>query len=85
MLILNTKHAAYDRLVDVLEKESSANANEDTLQERLNNALDGLKLLLMAWARYEDEQVSPQARERAKDARQDWGRMAKRFLERDES
>jgi hypothetical protein len=84
MLILNTKHAAYDRLVDVLEKESPANANEDSLQERLNNALDGLKLLLMAWARYEDEQVSPQARERAKDARQDWGRMAKRFLERDE-
>lgn len=85
MLILNTKHAAYDRLVDVLEKESSTNANDDTLQERLNNALDGLKLLLMAWARYEDEQPSPQARERAKDARQDWGRMAKRFLERDES
>lgn len=85
MLTLNTKHAAYDRLVDVLEKDSPANSNQDTLQERLNNALDGLKLLLMAWARYEDEQVSPQARERAKDARQDWGRMAKRFLERDES
>jgi hypothetical protein len=38
----------------------------------------------MAWARYEDEQISAQARERAKDARQDWGRMAKRFLEKDE-
>jgi len=80
MLTLNTSHAAYDRLVDVLEKESSNDADDDTLQERLNNALDGLKLLLMAWARYEDEQQSPQARERAKDARLDWGRMARRFL-----
>jgi hypothetical protein len=84
MLTLNTNHAAYDRLVDVLEKESSERDSEDSLQDRLNNALDGLKLLLMAWARYEDEQISAQARERAKDARQDWGRMAKRFLEKDE-
>jgi hypothetical protein len=83
VLTLNTSHAAYDRLVDVLEKETSGNVDDETLQERLNNALDGLKLLLMAWARYEDEQQSPQARERAKDARVDWGRMARRFLDRD--
>lgn len=83
VLTLNTSHAAYDRLVDVLEKETSNDDDEETLQERLNNALDGLKLLLMAWARYEDEQQSPQARERVKDARIDWGRMARRFLDRD--
>jgi hypothetical protein len=83
VLTLNTGHAAYDRLVDVLEKESSGDSDDETLQERLNNALDGLKLLLMAWARYEDEQQSPQARERAQDARVDWGRMARRFLDRD--
>lgn len=84
MLTINRNHAAYERLVDVLEKEVSSKDDEDSLRERLNNALDGLKLLLMAWARYEDEQMSPQARERAKDARQDWGRMAKRFLQKDE-
>ncbi len=84
MLTLNTGHAAYDRLVDVLEKESSSKDDPDSLRERLDNALDGLKLLLMAWARYEDEQIQPQARERVKEARQDWGRMAKRFLEKDE-
>jgi hypothetical protein len=84
MLTLNTNHAAYKRLVDVLEKESADESDVEVLKERLNNALDGLKLLLMAWARYEDEQASPAARERAQDARQDWGRMARRFLEQDE-
>jgi len=84
MLTLNTNHAAYRRLVDVLEKESADESDPEVLKERLHNALDGLKLLLMAWARYEDEQASPGARERAKDARQDWGRMARRFLEQDE-
>jgi hypothetical protein len=85
MLTLNTRHAAYDRLVDVLEKESTGESDEDSLQDRLNNALDGLKLLLMAWARYEDEQPSSQARERAQEARVDWGRMARRFLDREGS
>jgi len=82
LLTLNTNHPAYDRLVDVLEKDSSDNDDNDSLQERLNNALDGLKLLLMAWARYEDEQQSGVARERAQEARVDWGRMARRFLDR---
>lgn len=83
MITLNTRHSAYDRLVDVLEKEVSGEEDEDSLQDRLNNALNGLKLLLMAWARYEDEQTSAQARERAQEARVDWGRMARRFLERE--
>jgi Histidine kinase-, DNA gyrase B-, and HSP90-like ATPase len=83
MLTLNTNHSAYDRLVDVLEKEGDEE-NSANLQERLDNALNGLKLLLMAWARYEDEQPSSQARQKAQEARIDWGRMARRFLDRDE-
>ena len=81
IITLNTEHAAYDRLVDVLERDP-ANSSDEKLAERLNNALEGLKLLLMAWARYEDEQGTGQARERAQDARVDWGRIARRFLER---
>jgi len=80
LITLNTEHGAYNRLVDVLERDP-ANASDENLVERLNNALSGLKLLLMAWARYEDEQGSGQARERAQDARVDWGRIARRFLE----
>ena len=81
IITLNTEHGAYNRLVDVLEQDP-ANETDANLVERLNNALAGLKLLLMAWARYEDEQGTGQARERAQDARVDWGRIARRFLER---
>jgi hypothetical protein len=84
VLTLNTNHPAYQRLVDVLEKDVSGINDVEILRDRLLNALDGLKLLLMAWARYEDEQVSPQSREKVKDSRQDWGRVAKRFMEKNE-
>jgi len=80
IVTLNTRHPAYPRLVDVLEKDQ-ADQSVDTLKDRLNNALEGLKLLLMAWARYEDEQDTT-GREAAQDARVDWGRIARRFLER---
>jgi hypothetical protein len=82
ILTLNTRHPAYSRLVDVLERDRT-NQTSENLQQRLNNALDGLKLLLMAWARYEDEQDSIK-RENAQDARVDWGRIARRFLERND-
>lgn len=45
---------------------------------------DGLKLLLMAWARYEDEQPEGKRKQDAQDARIDWGRLARRFLENEE-
>ena len=79
-MTLNTRHPAYSRLVDVLERDR-AEVSIESLQDRLNNALEGLKLLLMAWARYEDEQEAVK-REHAQDARVDWGRIARRFLDR---
>jgi hypothetical protein len=82
IITLNTRHPAYSRLVDVLERDKKDQSTQ-SLEERLNNALNGLKLLLMAWARYEDEQDSAR-REDAQDARVDWGRIARRFLDRNE-
>jgi hypothetical protein len=82
IITLNTRHPAYSRLVDLLERDKK-NQSVESLEERLNNALNGLKLLLMAWARYEDEQDSVR-REEAQDARVDWGRIARRFLDRSE-
>ena len=70
IITLNTRHPAYSRLVDVLERDKKDQSTQ-SLEERLNNALNGLKLLLMAWARYEDEQDSVR-REDAQDARVDW-------------
>ncbi|MBW4687972.1 MAG: ATP-binding protein [Komarekiella atlantica HA4396-MV6] len=55
IVTLNTNHPAYQNLVEILEEDVDK-ADIDTLRSRLVNSLDGLKLLLMAWARYEDEQ-----------------------------
>lgn len=78
---LNTQHPAYDNLVDILEEDVEGVA-ADVLRDRLTNALDGLKVLLTAWARYEDELEGPR-RQNAQDARNDWGRIARDFLTTD--
>ena len=83
MITLNANHPAYKNLVEVLEEEVEG-VDLETLRSRLTNSLEGLKLLLMAWARYEDEQPDGPRRQRAQDARVDWGRVARQFLDGDE-
>jgi len=83
VITLNTGHPAFRHLVDVVSREENGN-DAAKLQARLTRAADGLKLLLSAWARYEDEQTDNRKRDQVKDARADWGRMARRFLEREE-
>ncbi|WP_405143270.1 ATP-binding protein [Paenibacillus sp. FSL H7-0942] len=78
-IILNTRHPAYDNFLEVLERDSHEN-NINELTDRLEIASNGLKLLLMAWARYEDELLDGPLKEKAQEARTDWGRVAKRFL-----
>jgi hypothetical protein len=82
IITLNTSHPAYAHLIEVLEDELDE-ADLEALKSRLIRARDGLKLLLTAWARYEDEQPDRQ-RSRVQDARWDWGRMARDFLEGEE-
>lgn len=83
IVTLNTSHPAYDNLVEVMEQEVD-NVDAETLRTRLSKSLEGLKLLLMAWARYEDEQPPGKRRDAAQDARNDWGRMARQFLDLEE-
>ncbi len=83
IVTLNTSHPAYDKLVEVMEKDVD-NVDAETLRTRLSNSLEGLKLLLMAWARYEDEQPDGKRRQAAQDTRVDWGRIARQFLELEE-
>jgi hypothetical protein len=83
IITLNTNHPAYKKLVEVLEKEVE-DVDTETLRSRLTNSLEGLKLLLMAWARYEDEQPDGQRPRSVQEARFDWGRVARQFLEGEE-
>lgn len=79
IISLNINHPAYTHLIEVLE-EDVGEADEKELRERLTKASDGLRLLLTAWARFEDEQPDGRRRIQAQEARIDWGRMAREFL-----
>lgn len=79
IISLNVNHPAYNHLVEVLQSDVQ-DVSEDELRTRLINAREGLELLFMAWARYEDEQPDGARRIRAQEARWDWGRMAREFL-----
>jgi hypothetical protein len=78
LINLNTEHPAYQHLVALLDP----NANEGdpaSVRNRMIKSYEGLKLLLEAWARYEDE-LPLQQKDRARQARADWGRVARQFL-----
>ena len=81
IVTLNTSHPAFKHLIELLDTPDPKSLPPEDLVERLNNAWKGLKLLLEAWARYEDEQPEGPRRSQAQDTRNDWGRVARQFLE----
>lgn len=82
IITLNTSHPAYSTLDEVLDRDPTEGNDED-LRQRLKNTSDGLKLLLMAWARYEDEQPDGPRRNQAQETRADWGRLSRQFLQQE--
>jgi hypothetical protein len=78
---LNNTHPAYHKFVEVLKDDIDSSIEKDELLERLKTAQYGLKLILMAWARYEDEQLEGPLKTAVKNARQDWGRIAAEFMQ----
>lgn len=80
MITLNTAHPAYGHLIEALDEQEGIELTDAELRSKLANASRGLRLLLEAWARYEDEQPDGQLRARVQDARNDWGRVARQFL-----
>lgn len=79
---LNTKHPAYKNLVEVLEEDPDEELTQDEAVARLQRAYDGLKLLLIAWSRFEEEVLSDNRRAEIQDIRTDWGRYAWEYLDR---
>lgn len=68
---INTRHPASEHLFSLLEPQGN---------EPDPPALKALKLLLTAWARMEDE-AGDERRKVLEEARQNWGRIARDFLE----
>lgn len=79
---LNTSHPAYDHLVTLL-KDSDEDKSLEDLRIRVKKSYEGLKLLLEAWARYEDELTDGVRKQRAQDARIQWGMVAREFFRED--
>lgn len=77
---LNTAHPAYKHLVELVEEEPGDDVGKEDLIERLSKAKTGLELLIMAWARLEDEQLDGPQKDKIQEVRWDWGRMARDFL-----
>lgn len=80
-IIFNTAHPAHEQLMRALEANVDGETDKELL-DRILNASDTLRMLFAAWARYEMEDMPN--RSRINDMRQEWGKMARVFLESDE-
>lgn len=72
---LNTRHPASEKLYEILQPDTDDDFSETP-------ALTGLKLLLSAWARMEDE-ANEKQRIQYEDTRLAWGTIARQFLDAD--
>jgi len=81
LIFINTDHPAYQHLVALLEQDPDE-SDLSAIRQRMRRSYEGLKLLIEAWARYEDE-LPLEQKDRAKEVRADWGRVAKQFLKQD--
>jgi hypothetical protein len=79
VVTLNTDHPAYGRLLGAKSPDELPDEVGE-LKRRLQSAQEGLEMMLFAWARYEDEQITPEKRRAAQGARFEWGQMAEGFL-----
>lgn len=80
-VVFNTNHPLHKQLWEMLKPETEAETDKQLLA-RINSAADTLELLFAAWARYELEEVRQQSK--LFEMRQEWGKMARLFLEDDE-
>lgn len=87
-ITLNTSHPAYIYLEEILEEKIPYEDEEDACDEKVRElrdkfiyAREGLKLLLIAWARHEDETPDGNTKEKIREARWEWGKMAKAFFD----
>ncbi len=80
-IIINSNHPIYARVMDLIEPSSNGKSVTPQGQKPFD-AGETMKLLLIAWAEFEENQPSRRVRERTEDARSGWGRRLKDVLRR---
>ncbi|HAS92083.1 MAG TPA: hypothetical protein DCS12_07590 [Clostridiales bacterium] len=78
LICLNSRHPAYYYLSVVLESITDNEEISDK-DEKIFRAQKAIKLLLLAWTQYEDGLPEGRLKEKAEEARKDWGRVARRL------
>ena len=73
-IILNTLHSAHSLLKGILEDQNEKQF--DQTNPELRDSKNGIKLLLIAWSRYECYQNPGKLQHQAEEARLDWGRAS---------
>jgi len=81
---INQNHPAYNNLIEVTRDIPENLDNVGELKERLQRASNGLELLLLSWARFEDEAPDLDELRRRQDIRISWGRFIADFLEKNQ-
>ena len=76
---LNDKHPVHEHLIEVVTADSEEESREN-LAKRLQKTAFTLRMLFIAWARNEDKAPAG-LKGTLEDARMDWGREARKFLE----
>ena len=79
---LNTNHPVYSHLFDVMHPDVDG-LTEVEIRDRLAEVAAAFRVLIYAWARYEDEQTD-RARRQVRDARVEWGKYAEEFFDDDD-
>ena len=80
-VIFNSSHPFYEKLVNTLNPDPN-DCTEKELLDRVHMASDTLRIIFSAWARYELEEIKH--KQKLFDMRQEWGKMARFFLDGDE-
>ena len=78
---LNENHPVHDHLYEMMHAEFEG-LDEDGLREQLARAAAAFRVLIYAWARYEEEQTGKHFRA-VRDARWEWGKYAEEFFDED--
>ena len=79
---LNTNHPVHSHLFDIMNPDTDE-LTEEEVRERLARASAAFRILVYAWARYEEEQTERDRRQ-VRDARLEWGKYAEEFLDEDD-
>jgi len=83
-VLINQNHPAYNNLMEVARDIPEGLDNVDGFKDRLQRTSNGLELLLLSWARFEDETTDMDELRRIQDIRISWGRLIADFLEKNQ-